>query len=154
MCFLSSQLTCKVWDAHILSHTQRHLHPLAYAIVVSADESSQLREALESRVSSVTMLSAKCRDNRNRLVPDRRGDSATATNSNKGPRGRGTDEASVSAADSEHMAEAAALLEQLKAKTRDQPFELQVWTACNLSSKRSIDAGSAHSGRLLARRQE
>ncbi len=58
-------------------------------------------------------------------MPDRRGDGATATNSNAGMQGRGCDESCV-AADPEHVAAAAALLERFKAKTKSQPFELQV----------------------------
>ena len=65
------------------------------------------------------------RDRNNRQVPDRRGDGATATNSIAGMRGRGCDESCV-AADPEHVAAAAALLERFKAKTKSQPFELQV----------------------------
>ena len=56
---------------------------------------------------------------------DRRGDSATATNSSRGSRGQHLEEA-TSSADAEHMAEAASLLEQLKGKDRTQPFELKV----------------------------
>ena len=40
-------------------------------------------------------------------------------------RGRGCDESCV-AADPEHVAAAAALLERFKANTKSQPFELQV----------------------------
>ncbi len=68
------------------------------------------------------------RDRANRQVPDRRGDGATATNSNAGMRGRGCDESCV-AADPEHVAAAAALLERFKTKTKSQPFELQVTDA-------------------------
>jgi len=56
-------------------------------------------------------------------VPDRRGDGATATNSNAGMRGRSSDESCLPA-DPEHVA--AALLERFKAKNKSQPFELQV----------------------------
>jgi len=68
------------------------------------------------------------RDRTNRQVPDRRGDGATATNSNAGMRGRGCDESCV-AADPEHVAAAAALLDCFKTKTKSQPFELQVTDA-------------------------
>ena len=61
-------------------------------------------------------------------MPDRRGDGATATNSNAGMRGRGCDESCV-AADLEHVAAAAALLDRFKTKTKSQPFELQVTDA-------------------------
>lgn len=61
------------------------------------------------------------------MMHDRRGDSATATNSSRGSRGQ-LDQAS-SAAEAEHMAKAASLLEQLKSKTRSQPLVLQVISA-------------------------
>ena len=65
----------------------------------------------------------RCRDRSNRQVPDRRGDSATATNSNAAgaaPEGLGA------SADPEHTAQAAVLLEEFKAKSKSQNFELAV----------------------------
>ena len=58
-------------------------------------------------------------------MPDRRGDGATATNSNAGMRSRGTKE-SGPPPDPAHTAKAAALLEQFKAKSKTQSFELKV----------------------------
>ncbi|KAL0043529.1 hypothetical protein WJX79_007470 [Trebouxia sp. C0005] len=77
-----------------------------------------------SALSAASSATSADRDRGNRQVPDRRGDGATATNSSAGMRGRGCDD-SCAAADPEHMAAAAALLERFKAKTKSQPFELQ-----------------------------
>ncbi|DBA73536.1 TPA: Pumilio 2, partial [Trebouxia sp. C0004] len=81
---------------------------------------------LHRRTSSALSAasSATSADRNNRQVPDRRGDGATATNSNAALRGRSSDESCI-AADSEHVAAAAALLERFKAKSKSQPFELQ-----------------------------
>lgn len=58
---------------------------------------------------------------------DRRGDSATATNSNAGLPPRGAEDAAAGpAGDPEHAAQAAALLEEFKAKSKAQGFELAV----------------------------
>ena len=66
-----------------------------------------------------------CRDRGSRAVQDRRGDGATATNNNAGIRTRGTHEAGPPP-DPAHTAKAAALLEQFKAKSKTQSFELKV----------------------------
>ena len=63
----------------------------------------------------------------NRQVPDRRGDGATATSSTAALRSRGSqDAAPATAAEAEHMAQATALLEQFKAKNKNQSFGLAV----------------------------
>ena len=59
-------------------------------------------------------------------MQDRRGDAATATSSSAGLRTRGSDDTSATAADADHVAQAAALLEQFKAKNKPQGFELKV----------------------------
>ena len=60
-------------------------------------------------------------------MQDRRGDAATATSSSSaGFLTRGSDDTSATAADAEHVAQAAVLLEQLKAKNKPQSFELKV----------------------------
>lgn len=79
-----------------------------------------------SATRPAVIICRPCRDRNSRRVQDRRGDAATATSSSAGLRTRGSDDTSATAADAVHVAQAAALLEEFKTKSKPQGFELKV----------------------------